>query len=49
MPGMTYTMFMAGERPVAGLMELPEQARKMGAPPSWMGYVGGRRRGRDDR
>jgi predicted enzyme related to lactoylglutathione lyase len=39
MPGMTYTMFKAGDQPVSGLMDLPENARKMGAPPAWIGYV----------
>jgi uncharacterized protein len=39
MPGMVYTMFKAGQAHVAGLMDLPEAARKMGAPPNWMGYV----------
>jgi uncharacterized protein len=39
MPGMQYWMFKAGDRPVAGLMDLPEDARKMGTPPSWIGYV----------
>jgi predicted enzyme related to lactoylglutathione lyase len=39
MPDMSYTMFTAGEVPVGGLMDLPEDARKMGAPPSWIGYV----------
>jgi uncharacterized protein len=39
MPGMTYTLLLAGETRVCGLMELPESARKMGAPPSWLGYV----------
>ncbi len=39
MPGTDYWMFNAGERPVAGVMELSEGARKMGAPPSWIGYV----------
>jgi uncharacterized protein len=39
MPGMTYTLLTVGETPVAGLMEQPEEARKMGAPPSWLGYV----------
>ncbi len=39
MPGMDYWMFNAGERPVAGAMKLPEEAQKMGAPPSWIGYV----------
>jgi uncharacterized protein len=40
MPGMQYTLFTAGETRVCGLMDLPEQARAMGAPPSWLGYVG---------
>ena len=39
-PEMKYTQFIAGETPVAGLMAIPEQARKAGAPPGWMGYVG---------
>lgn len=39
MPGMTYWMFAAAGKPLAGLMELPDDARKMGAPPHWMGYV----------
>src|SRR5712692_11960682 len=41
MPGMAYTLFTAGEASVSGLMDLPEDARKkMGAKPSWIGYVG---------
>jgi predicted enzyme related to lactoylglutathione lyase len=39
MPDMTYTLFKVGDVPAAGLMNLPEEARRMGAPPSWMGYV----------
>jgi len=39
MSGMQYTMFTAGGVPVGGLMNLPEDARAMGAPPSWTGYV----------
>jgi uncharacterized protein len=35
-----YTLFTAGEAPTAGLMELPEAGRKMGARPRWIGYVG---------
>lgn len=35
-----YVLFTAGEVPAAGLMELPEAGRKMGAMPRWMGYVG---------
>jgi hypothetical protein len=40
MPGAAYTLFTAGEDPVAGLMGLPAEARKMGAQPRWTGYVG---------
>lgn len=39
MPGMAYTLFAAGMTDVAGLMQVPEEARAMGAPPSWIGYV----------
>jgi uncharacterized protein len=39
MPGMTYTLFTVGETHVSGLMDLPEDARKRSAPPSWLGYV----------
>jgi len=35
-----YTMFLLGRRPVAGLMNLPEDARVMGAPPNWCTYIG---------
>jgi predicted enzyme related to lactoylglutathione lyase len=35
-----YVLFTAGEVPAAGMMELPEAGRKMGAMPRWMGYVG---------
>ena len=34
-----YHIFSAGEVPVAGLMQLPDEAREQGARPSWMGYV----------
>src|SRR2546423_11139167 len=40
-PGMDYTLFTAGEMPAGGLMLQPEDARKMGAPPSWVGDVAG--------
>lgn len=36
-PGSSYRLFTAGGAPVAGLMELPEQA---GVDPQWLGYVG---------
>jgi predicted enzyme related to lactoylglutathione lyase len=39
-PGMDYTVFTDGQTPVGGLMPQPEDARKTGAPPSWIGYVG---------
>jgi uncharacterized protein len=39
-PGLPYTMFTAGKALIGGLMELPEEARNMGATPRWMGYVG---------
>jgi hypothetical protein len=35
-----YHMWMIKDRPVGGLMKLPEEAANMGAPPHWMGYVG---------
>ncbi len=40
MPGMAYALFTAGKTTVSGLMDLPEDARKMGAKPHWIGYVG---------
>ncbi len=40
MPGIDYWMFKVGQLPVAGLMTLPDEAKKMGAPPHWEGYVG---------
>jgi predicted enzyme related to lactoylglutathione lyase len=38
--GLAYTLFTVGKTSVTGLMELPEEARKLGATPRWMGYVG---------
>jgi uncharacterized protein len=38
--GLRYMQFTAGEIATAGLMELPEEGRKLGASPRWMGYVG---------
>lgn len=40
MLGMAYWIFSAGETMTAGLMNIPEAASKMGAPPSWSGVVG---------
>jgi predicted enzyme related to lactoylglutathione lyase len=34
-----YILFTAGDGPVGGLMDLPPEARKMGATPRWVGYV----------
>ena len=39
-PDLRYNLFAAGTAPVSGLMELPEEARRMGATPRWIGYVG---------
>src|SRR5260370_13877764 len=39
-PELAYTLFTTGRASVSGLMDLPEEARKMGATPRWMGYVG---------
>ena len=39
-PDLAYTLFTADDVAVSGLMDLPEHARKMGATPRWMGYVG---------
>ena len=40
MPGMAYTIFTAGSASASGLLDLPADARKMGARPNWIGYVG---------
>ena len=37
---LAYTLFTAANAPVGGVMELPEDARRMGATPRWLGYVG---------
>jgi predicted enzyme related to lactoylglutathione lyase len=36
----SYTLVLSGNSQMAGLMNLPEDARKMGAPPNWMTYIG---------
>ena len=36
----SYTLFTTQGTPAAGLAELPEQGRRMGARPGWLGYVG---------
>ncbi|WMT78778.1 VOC family protein [Bradyrhizobium sp. Ash2021] len=38
-PEFTYTLFTAGQAPVGAFMDLPPDARKMGATPRWVGYV----------
>ena len=40
MPGPSYTLLSVGETMVGGLMAIPEDARKAGAGPAWMGYIG---------
>ena len=37
---MRYTLFSAGDTPVAGLMTLPPNAAAAGARPGWAGYIG---------
>jgi uncharacterized protein len=37
--GLAYTVLNAGGVPVGGLMELPEEGRRLGATPRWLGYV----------
>ncbi len=39
MPGTAYALFTLGGAPVAGLMLLSQQARTMGAKPTWTGHV----------
>lgn len=34
-----YTMWTAGDQPVGGVMQLPEDAQEAGAPPHWIAYV----------
>jgi predicted enzyme related to lactoylglutathione lyase len=38
-PGMAYTLMLAGETQVAGVMTLPKDASDAGAAPFWIGYV----------
>lgn len=40
MPGLAYSLFTVGDVPVTGLMSLPEDARRAGVTPHWIGYVG---------
>ncbi|QPF81592.1 VOC family protein [Bradyrhizobium genosp. L] len=38
-PGFFYSLFTTGGTPRSGLMELPEEGRRQGAMPRWIGYV----------
>ena len=38
-PELAYTLLTAGDAPVVGLMDLPEEGLRMGATPRWLGYV----------
>lgn len=40
MPGISYTLLNMGPAMVGGLMPIPEDARRAGVRPAWMGYVG---------
>jgi predicted enzyme related to lactoylglutathione lyase len=35
-----YSLFTVADLPVAGLMKMPGDGQKTGAPPHWIGYVG---------
>jgi hypothetical protein len=37
--GLAYTLLAAGDAAVGGLMDLPEEGRRLGATPRWIGYV----------
>jgi predicted enzyme related to lactoylglutathione lyase len=39
MPDRSYTVLSAGESMVGGLMAIPDDAKKMGAQSSWVGYI----------
>src|SRR3954454_11627764 len=39
-PSMDYTLLLAGDVPMAGLMTLPKEACASGTRPGWVGYVG---------
>jgi predicted enzyme related to lactoylglutathione lyase len=40
MPGLAYSLFTVGDFPVTGLTNAPEDARRAGVTPHWIGYVG---------
>ncbi|MGD8440958.1 MAG: VOC family protein [Holophagae bacterium] len=37
--GTPYTMWTVGSNPIGGVMELPDEAKRAGAPPHWVAYV----------
>jgi uncharacterized protein len=39
-PRSAYSLLTLGDTPVTGLMNMPEDARRMGVTPRWIGYVG---------
>jgi predicted enzyme related to lactoylglutathione lyase len=38
-PGLSYTLLTVGDASVCGLMELPEEGRRLGATPRWVGFI----------
>ena len=40
LPDAHYTILSTGKTAVGGIMPIPDDARKMGVPPTWMGYIG---------
>lgn len=38
-PKLAYTVLTVGDAPVGGLMDIPEEGRRLGATPRWVGYV----------
>jgi hypothetical protein len=38
-PNLPYALFSAAKSPVCGLMDLPEEGRKVGVKPTWMAYA----------
>lgn len=38
-PGLDYTMWTIGDAPIGGVMDLPSEAKAMGARPSWIAYI----------
>jgi predicted enzyme related to lactoylglutathione lyase len=38
-PELAYTVLTAGDAPVVGLMDVPEEGLRLGATPRWVGYV----------